>query len=87
MIPSNYSRPAHLPPPMTSSLVVPHAEGNRLMVSSKKLENINCIFSPSDGLGGLYLGDVVSTLKEDLLRSNNIRAILTCMCESTFRLM
>ena len=63
MIPSNYARIPQQLSFMGSQIVPPNLEPNRMTVSSKKLENINCIFSPSDTLGGLYLGDVVSTLK------------------------
>lgn len=51
-------------------------------VSCKRLENVNCIFKPSENLGGLYLGDVISTLKEEILQGNSIRAVLSCMTES-----
>lgn len=30
-------------------------------------------------MGALYLGDVVSTLKDNVLEMNKIKAILTCM--------
>jgi hypothetical protein len=63
MIPSNYSRINHPPHIINNQYGSPAIELNRLTVSSKKLENINCIFGPSDKIGGLYLGDVVSTLK------------------------
>lgn len=68
--------------PLNSHLV----DSSRLLISNKKLENMNCIFRPSDTLGGLYLGDIISTLKEDHLKNNNIGAILTCMCEGIFQL-
>jgi hypothetical protein len=42
---------------------LPQADPSRYFYSNKKLENLNCIFKPSDTLGGLFLGDVVSTLK------------------------
>lgn len=63
MIPSNPSRFSHQHPLIANPQLAPAIDLNRMMLSSKKLENINCIFSPSDSLGGLYLGDVVSTLK------------------------
>lgn len=58
------------------------ADSQIVMVSARKLENMNCIVEPSVELGGIYLGDVVSTLKEDLLRAHGIQAVLTCMYES-----
>lgn len=63
MIPSNYTKISQQPPFVGSQIGAPTMDLNRMAISSKKLENINCIFSPSDTLGGLYLGDVVSTLK------------------------
>ena len=42
---------------------LPATDPARLLFSNKKLENLNCIFKQSDTLGGLFLGDVVSTLK------------------------
>lgn len=33
------------------------------LVSNRKLENLNCIEPPTSNSGGLYLGDIVSTLK------------------------
>lgn len=66
--------------------ILPEAKETKVMndralmsVSLKKLENMNCIFKQSEHLGGLYLGDVISTLKEEILQGSNVRAVLSCM--------
>jgi hypothetical protein len=33
------------------------------IVSNRRLENINCIIEPTQDMGGLFLGDIVCTLK------------------------
>ena len=53
-----------------------------VMVSNRRLENINCIFEQSENMGGLFLGDIVSTLKPELLKEHKINAVLSCMKES-----
>ena len=54
-----------------------------VLVSRRRLENINLILEPTQQTGSLFLGDVISTIKEDLLKYHQIRAVLTCMVEST----
>lgn len=44
------------------------ALGSPVIVSNHRLENINCIIDPAADMGGLYLGDIISTLKPDLLK-------------------
>jgi hypothetical protein len=63
MIAPNQTRYSHQLPIGSNPQGTPALDLNRLTFSNKKLENINCIFSQSDTQGGLYLGDVVSTLK------------------------
>jgi hypothetical protein len=35
----------------------------QILYSPVKLENVNCIVEQTDNLGGLYLGDVISSKK------------------------
>lgn len=39
---------------------------------------INCIIDGNDQHGGLFLGDVVSSKKPEVLTGHNIKAILCC---------
>lgn len=55
---------------------------DQVIYSSAKLENINCIVEPTMESGGLYLGDIISTKKEELLKKHNIRAVLSCGVEA-----
>lgn len=63
-----------------SALITP------VYISNRRLENMNCIYEPSEKMGGLFLGDVISTLKVDLLQQHQIRAVLTCMNDSKYSL-
>ena len=51
-------------------------------VSNRRLENINCIYEPTDKIGGLFLGDIVSTLKVELLKQHRITVVLSCLVDS-----
>jgi bifunctional N-acetylglucosamine-1-phosphate-uridyltransferase/glucosamine-1-phosphate-acetyltransferase GlmU-like protein len=42
-------------------------KSGEVIVSSRSLEHMNCILPANNLKGGLYLGDVVSLLKQDLL--------------------
>jgi len=61
--------------------------GSPVVVSNRRLENINCIIDPAHDMGGLYLGDIISTLKPDLLKERKVNAVLSCMAESKHLLM
>lgn len=58
-----------------------------VLVSRSRLENLNCIFESTPTMGALYLGDVVSTMKQDLLKRHAINAVLTCMSDRMFCLI
>lgn len=47
------------------------------------MDYVNCLISPGDGVGGLYLGDMVSARKPEVLKQYNIRAILSCDIQSS----
>lgn len=36
-------------------------------------------------MGGLFLGDIVSTVKADMLRHHQIKAVLSCINDSTIQ--
>ena len=40
------------------------------------------IEAPTNELGGLFLGDIISIMKEDIMKNNKIQAVLSCMYES-----
>lgn len=42
------------------------------------MDYANCLISPGDRVGGLYLGDMVSARKPEVLTQFNIKAILSC---------
>ena len=46
-------------------------------------DNMNCILEPSEGRGALYLGDLMSTMRSDLLHQHGIGAILSVAVESS----
>jgi hypothetical protein len=46
------------------------------------LNYINCVLEPTAQTGGLFLGDVVSVRKPEVLLKNNIKAVLSCGNES-----
>lgn len=45
--------------------------------SPQPLENMHCIIESEDGKGGLFLGDLLATMKPDILAQHNIGAILS----------
>lgn len=47
------------------------------------LENVNCIIEPKGSVGGVFLGDIISTKKPELLEKHKINAILSCSIESS----
>ena len=51
------TRPSHQGSMYQSALFAP------VVVSNRRLENLNCIEQPTENEGGLFLGDIVSTLK------------------------
>ena len=53
--------------PSQGTLYQPSPPGS-IMISNRRLENINCIIEPTTNMGALYLGDIVSTLKPNLLQ-------------------
>lgn len=61
-----------------SALITP------VYISNRRLENMNCIYEPTEKMGGLFLGDVISTLKADLLQQHQIKAVLSCMNDSKY---
>ena len=63
MIPNTIPRLSLQPTLIQNPVGMPQNDPSRYIYSNKKLENMNCIFEASDNLGGLFLGDVVSTLK------------------------
>ncbi len=63
MMPNNFPRLSFQPPNIQNPVGIPANDPSRFIYSNKKLENMNCIFQASDNMGGLFLGDVVSTLK------------------------
>ena len=42
---------------------------------------MNCIEEPTSEQGGLFLGDVISLMKADLISQAQITAVLSCMTE------
>ena len=42
---------------------------------------MNCVIDPTEDMGGLYIGDIISTIKEGVMESGNIQALLTCNFE------
>lgn len=54
----------------------------QIIYSPVKLENMNCVVEADDRRGAIFLGDVISVKKEELLQEHNIRAILSCAVES-----
>ena len=53
------------PPPTATIAQVPYAY-------------MDCILDSTDQTGGLYVGDIVSSRKADLLTGKKIQAILSC---------
>lgn len=60
----------------------PSAYAPQVLYSPVRLENINCVVEATNDRGAIFLGDVISIKKEDLLRDNNIRAVLSCSIEA-----
>lgn len=60
----------------------PFGFGSQVIISSNKLENLNLIVDALEGRGAIFLGDIISVRKEDLLRKHNIKAIISCGFEA-----
>ena len=56
------------------------------MVSHRPLTNLNCVHEPTPTRGGLFIGDVIATLKTELLTRHRITAVLSCMAEGMGKL-
>ena len=73
MLGNFHQRNSHYGLMTQSALVSP------VYVSNRRLENMNCIYEPNDKIGGLFLGDIISTLKVDLLKQHRVTAVLSCL--------
>ena len=73
-----FSLPSHNPQQSYQQYHQSHIQPG-IIYSDKKLQNINCIEESSSGYGGLYLGDIISVVKPEIIHSNNITAILSCI--------
>lgn len=52
-------------------------------MSPVPLNYIDCVLDPTETTGGLFLGDLVSARKPEVLFQNTIKAILSCGDESS----
>jgi len=52
-------------------------------VSPVPLNYMDCVLEPTADRGGIFLGDLVSARKPEVLSQSNIKAVLSCGDESS----
>lgn len=86
MLGQHQARYSQQTPVFSPPLALHPSDHPPVLVSRQSLQNINCILESSSTMGGLFLGDIISTMKQDLLAAHQIQAVLTCMAESNYPL-